>query len=276
MRVLAINDISCVGRCSLTVTLPVLSACGIECNLLPTAILSTHTGGFENYTFRDLTQDIPDILRQWKTLGLRFDCIFSGYLGSIEQIQMVADIKRDFLKKDGIFVVDPVMGDSGVLYTGFTPAYVEKMKGLCALADYILPNATEAAYLTNIPYPNHPDDYPVDTILRSLCSLCPRPIVTGVQTGEHIAVHFVDRQGKVQRYEQENVPGFYCGAGDVFASAFIGALLCGKSEQNAISLAADFTTAAVKRSAIEVPDKRFGLNFEAEIYPFLQRLRQRL
>lgn len=274
MRVLAINDISCVGRCSLTVTLPILSACGIECDLLPTAILSTHTGGFENYTFRDLTKDIPSILRQWKTLGLRFDCIFSGYLGSIEQIQMVAEIKRDFLKPNGIFVVDPVMGDSGVLYTGFTPDYVQKMKGLCAIADYILPNATEAAYLTDIPYPPENADYPADEILHSLRALCPRPIVTGVQNDSRISVRFVNEKNAPQTYEQENVPGFYCGAGDVFASAFVGALLCGKSEYEAIALAADFTTAAIKRSAVEVPDKRFGLNFEGEIFPFLQRLRQ--
>ena len=273
MRVLAINDISCVGRCSLTVTLPILSACGIECNVLPTAILSTHTGGFENYTFRDLTDDIPDILKQWKTLGIQFDCIFSGYLGSLQQIQMVADIKRDFLKKDGLFIVDPVMGDDGQLYAGFTPDYVEKMKWLCSLADYILPNATEGCYLADVPYTQNAP-YPVDEVLKGLQSLCARPIVTGVQTESRITVRFLDENGMEKAYEQENVPGFYCGAGDVFASAFIGAILKGKTELQAIRLAADFTTNAIRRSAIEVQDKRYGLNFETEIYPFLKALNE--
>ncbi|MBO4939938.1 MAG: pyridoxamine kinase [Clostridia bacterium] len=274
MRVLAINDVSCVGRCSLTVTLPILSACGIECDVLPTAILSTHTGGFKNYTFRDLTEDIPAILKHWKELGLQFDCIFSGYLGSKEQIQMVADLKREFLKKDGLFIVDPVMGDSGELYAGFSPDYVEKMKWLCSLADYILPNATEGCYLANAPYPIGKQAYPIEWVLKGLQTLCPRPIVTGVQENGRITVRFLDENGNAQIYEQENVPGFYCGAGDVFASAFIGAVLKGKTEFEAIRLAADFTTSAIRRSAIEVQDKRFGLNFEPEIYPFLKALNE--
>lgn len=272
MRVLAINDISCVGRCSLTVTQPILSACGVECDVLPTAILSTHTGGFENYTFRDLTEDIPLILSHWKELGLQFDCIFSGYLGSIQQIQMVATIKREFLKKGGLFIVDPVMGDSGVLYKGFTDNYVEKMRELCRIADYILPNATEGCYLSGVPYPEKEQAYPVKNVLSGLQALCPRPIVTGVQENGKISVFFINENNDLQRYEQENIPGFYCGAGDVFASAFIGALLRGKDEFSSIQLAADFTTAAIKRSAKEVVDKRYGLNFEAEIYPFLQTL----
>ena len=124
MRILAINDVSCVGRCSLTVSLPIISACGVECNVLPTALLSTHTGGFDGYTFRDLTGDIPSILAHWKTLGLKFDCIYSGYLGSIEQIELVSRIQEEFLTEGGIFVVDPVMGDNGNLYRGFTEEYV--------------------------------------------------------------------------------------------------------------------------------------------------------
>lgn len=272
MRVLAINDISCVGRCSLTVTLPILSACGIECNVLPTAILSTHTGGFENYTFRDLTEDIPAMLKQWKELGITFDCIFSGYLGSQEQIRMVAEIKREFLKPNGLFIVDPVMGDEGDLYAGFTPDYVANMKGLCAIADYILPNATEGCYLTDTPYPTARQPYPIENVLTKLRTLCPRPIVTGVNQNGKITVQFVGTDGKPQIYEQENIPGFFCGAGDVFASAFIGGILNGKTQETAIRLAADFTTAAIRRSASEVPDKRYGLNFEAEIFTFLKAL----
>ncbi len=267
MRVLAINDISCVGKCSLTVSLPILSACGITCDVLPTAILSTHTGGFEGYTFRDLTCDFPAILQQWKTLGLRFDCIYSGYLGSIEQIDFVAKIRREFLTENGTFVVDPVMGDNGTLYKGFDGAYVAKMRELCKRADYILPNLTEACRLADIPYPAKE----TKTLLQTLRTICPRPIVTGVLEGQSISVCYLD-EGREKRYSTQNVEGFFHGAGDVFSSAFVGALLKGKSEEEAIRLADDFTTAAIKRTAIEVPDKKYGLNFEAEIFAFLKNL----
>ena len=267
MRVLAINDISCVGKCSLSVSLPILSACGVTCDVLPTALLSTHTGGFDGYTFRDLTSDIPDILRHWKTLGLRFDFIYSGYLGSEEQIALVSQIKKDFLAKGGKFIVDPVMGDGGKLYAGFSENYVEKMRSLCREADYILPNLTEACYLANVPYPQFSSN-----VLEKLKPLCSRPIVTGIKEKENVFVAYVNEKEEMQTYSSQNVEGFFCGAGDVFASSFVGALARGKSETQAIVLAADFTTAAIRRSAKEVPDKRYGLNFEAEIFTFLKNL----
>ncbi len=268
MRVLAINDISCVGKCSLTVSLPVISACGITCDVLPTALLSTHTGGFNDYTFLDLTGEFNGILRQWKSLGLHFDCIYSGYLGNKAQIDLIAQIKKEFLTEDGIFVVDPVMGDGGKLYAGFDDTYVEKMRTLCSLADYILPNLTEACYLANISYPT------TDTksLLISLSKLCPRPIITGVIEKNVISVCYLDENSEEERYSSENVEGFFHGAGDVFSSAFVGAIMRGKTETQAIRLAADFTTASIRRSAKEVQDKRFGLNFEAEIFEFLKKL----
>ena len=271
MRVLAINDVSCVGKCSLTVTLPILSACGIECNVLPTALLSTHTGGFTGYTFHDLTQEIPAILAHWKTLGLQFDYICSGYLGSIEQIETVAHIKKTFLKKDGLFIVDPVMGDSGKLYAGFTEAFVEKMRELCSLADYILPNVTEACYLSGVPYPLTKES--AKTALQTLQRLCPRPIITGITQKDGVSVCYTDELGNPKFYTHENVEGFFCGAGDVFTSAFLGTLACGKSEENAVKLASDFAAAAIRRSAKEVQDKRYGLPFEKEIFSFLENLR---
>ena len=135
MRVLAINDISCVGKCSLTVALPIISACGVTCDILPTALLSTHTGGFTGYTFRDLSEDIPAILAHWKSLGLKYDYIVSGYLGSIDQIDMVRSVKDDFLKEGGTMIVDPVMGDNGKMYAHFDDKFVQEMKGLCRCAD---------------------------------------------------------------------------------------------------------------------------------------------
>ncbi len=268
MRVLAINDISCVGKCSLTATLPILSACGIECNPLPTALLSTHTGGFTGYTFRDLTEDIPAILAHWKGLGLQFDYIYSGYLGSISQIDLVLACKKELLKTGGKLIVDPVMGDSGKLYDGFTPQYVEKMRSLCKEADYILPNETEACYLTGLPYPLNADTAPV--ALEKLSALCPRPVVTGVTKGESIFTYY--KEEEVRTCAHENVHGFFCGAGDVFASAFVGCIARGKTQEEGVTLAADFVANCIRRSAKEVPDKRFGLPFEKEIFPFLQKL----
>jgi pyridoxine kinase len=272
MRILAINDVSCIGKCSLTSALPIISACGIECNVLPTAILSTHTGGFTDYTFRDLTDDIDGILTHWKSLGVKFDYILSGYLGSIKQIELVSRIKREFLTENGSFIVDPVMGDNGELYAGFTNAYVEKMRGLCREADYILPNITEACFLADCPYPLTKST--VLHALQRLTALCPHPIVTGLLDNGTVSVYFTDKQGTIQSIAHENVEGFFCGSGDVFTAAFAGCLARGKSEYDAITLASDFVTAAIRRSAVEVPDKRYGLNFEAEIFPFLQKLNE--
>ncbi len=271
MRVLAINDISCVGKCSLTATLPILSACGVECTPLPTALLSTHTGGFTGYTFRDLTEDIPAILSHWKGLRLQFDFVYSGYLGSIEQIDLVLRCKRELLKPNGKLVVDPVMGDSGKLYAGFTEEYVEKMRGLCREADYILPNETEACYLTGERYPLTAQTAPV--ALQALTALCPRPILTGVTQGASIYTYYAE-DGQSRTCAHENVEGFFCGAGDSFASAFVGCLANGKTERESVELAATFVADCIRRSAREVPDKRFGLPFEKEIYPFLEKLRR--
>ena len=269
MRVLAINDISCVGRCSLAATLPIISACGVECNVLPTALLSTHTGGFDGYTFCDLTGEMEGILRHWKTLGLKFDYIYSGYLGSIAQIETVLAVKKQFLADGGKFIVDPVMGDSGVLYAGFTTAYVEKMRELCREADYILPNVTEACYLANLPYPLTKENAGV--ALEKLSALCPAPIITGVLDENSISV-YCKNNGEICHLSHENVDGFFCGAGDVFTSAFVGCLARNVGFFNAVSLASDFVADVIRRSAKEVHDKRYGLNFEAEIFPFLVKL----
>ena len=268
MRVLAINDISCVGKCSLSVTLPIVSACGITCDVLPTALLSTHTGGFEDYTFLDLTKEMERILPHWETLGLQFDIIYSGYLGNIAQIQTVKNIVERFLKPDGLFLVDPVMGDGGKLYAGFTQEFIAEMRELCSRADYILPNVTEACYLAGEPY-----GADIRRVFKTLQAVCPRPIVTGLIENNRISVCYA-MGGDMQKYSSENVTGFFHGAGDVFASALVGAIAKGKDEQTAVRLAADFTSAAIRRSAKEVADKRYGLNFEAEIFPFLKALHE--
>lgn len=267
MRVLAVNDLSCVGKCSLTVALPVISACGVTCDVLPTALLSTHTGGFEGYTFLDLTSELASILKQWKTLGLTFDFIYSGYLGSESQIDTVLFLQKEFLKEGGKLVVDPVMGDEGKLYDGFTPSFVQKMRALCKKADYVLPNRTEACFLSELPL-----ETDGKTLAAALQKLTPCPIVTGVEEEGEISVYY-QSENTVRRYATPTTQGFFCGAGDVFASSFVAALAGGKTIEEAIPLCAEFTTACIERSAREVEDKRYGLNFEKELFPFVKKLK---
>lgn len=271
MRVLAINDISCVGKCSLTVALPVVSACGVTCDVLPTALLSTHTGGFEGYTFRDLSDEIPAVLKHWESLGLTFDFIYSGYLGNVSQIETVREIKRRFLKRNGKFIVDPVMGDGGKLYAHFDFHFVEKMRVLCEEADFILPNVTEACLLAGENYPLSIERLPAEKIVGILRSPHICPIVTGVEEGEENAVYYGEANG-VSRYALPHAKGFFHGAGDVFAAAFTGCLARGKSKKKAIELAANFTTAAIFRTAKAGGDSRYGLLFEEEIFNFLKEL----
>ena len=271
MRVLAINDISCVGKCSLTVALPVVSACGVTCDVLPTALLSTHTGGFEGYTFRDLSDEIPAVLKHWESLGLTFDFMYSGYLGNVSQIETVREINRRFLKRNGKFIVVPVMGDGGKLYAHFDFHFVEKMRVLCEEADFILPNVTEACLLAGENYPLSIERLPAEKIVGILRSPHTCPIVTGVEEGEENAVYYGEANG-VSRYALPHAKGFFHGAGDVFAAAFTGCLARGKSKKKAIELAANFTTAAIFRTAKAGGDSRYGLLFEEEIFNFLKEL----
>ena len=167
-RVLTIQDISCVGQCSMTVALPILSACGHETAILPSAVLSTHTAGFTGYTVRDLAADMPGINAHWQQAGITFDAVYTGYLGSAEQVDYVLDIIRGCLKKDGLTFIDPAMADYGKLYPGFDDNYVQAMKKLSQKADYILPNITEACLLTGIAYQETYDKPYIDTLLQAL------------------------------------------------------------------------------------------------------------
>lgn len=275
MRILAINDISCVGKCSLTVALPIISACGVTCDILPTAILSTHTGGFQGYTFRDLSEDIPAILAHWKSLHLQYDIIISGYLGSIDQIEMVKQVKKDLLKKGGLFVVDPVMGDNGILYSHFDQHFVDEMKGLCKIADVIVPNLTEACFLTDTKYESVTEkDYP--TILSKLKKLCPRPSVTGcdeVRDGSvRSAVFYTDEKGKLKSYATEKIEGAFHGAGDVYASALVGALAHGIDMDKAVEISAEFTKNSIAQTKKDGTEARYGLNSESQMLAFLENI----
>lgn len=276
MRVLAINDISCVGKCSLTVALPVISACGVTCDILPTALLSTHTGGFTGYTFRDLSEDIPAILAHWKSLGLKYDYIVSGYLGSIDQIDMVRSVKDDFLKEGGTMIVDPVMGDNGKMYAHFDDKFVQEMKGLCRCADVIVPNLTEACLLADMDYGDVCAAENYREVLDKLKKLCPRPSVTGCDVAEgkgtRSAVFYTDGNGKDKVYSTEKIGGAFHGAGDVYASALVGCLARGVREDDAVKLAADFTKNSIAQTKKDGTEARYGLNSESCMYAFLRAL----
>ncbi len=271
-RVLTIQDISCVGQCSLTVALPIISACGVETCVLPSAVLSTHTGGFTGYTFRDLTEDMPNICDHWEKEGISFDAVYTGYLGSSEQIDMVKDI-FDRVAKDGAkFIVDPAMADRGKLYPGFDQDFVEAMKSLCQKADYLVPNITEASLLTGLPYREKYDRAYIDQILKALTDLgCKNIILTGISYGEDTTGIVIFENGEYQYYEHALRPVSCHGTGDVYASSFVGALMRGKTAFDAAKIAADYTLSCIDATA-GLEKHWYGVAFELAMSKLIQML----
>jgi pyridoxine kinase len=276
-RVAAIHDISGFGKCSLTVALPVISAAGIETSVLPTAVLSTHTGGFTGFTYRDLTEDILPVTRHWKSLDIQFDAIYTGFLGSFEQLELVSQFFRTFKTKDNLILVDPVMADNGELYRIFSPEFARGMKKLCENADIIVPNVTEASFLLEEPYvPGPYTQKYVESLLKKLGALGPGKVVlTGVFFNEEDlgAATYDAITGEVTYSLVERIPGYFHGTGDVFASALLSALLNDFSLNEAAGIAVDFTASAIRKTAAAGTDIRFGVNFEQTIPELLKDLK---
>ncbi len=270
-RILTIQDISCVGKCSLTVALPIISAFGIETAVLPTAVLSTHTA-FNGFTFRDLTSDIPDIAKHWKEQKISFDAIYTGYLGSTGQIDLVKTIFTDFKKDNNFIIVDPVMGDNGKLYTGFDINFAKHMSKLCSLADIIVPNLTEASYLLDIPYAkNNYDEEYVKVILKKLTDLgAKKAVLTGICLDkENLGVYGYDSENKEYfSYFKKHVPVSFHGTGDVFASTLCGALCINKSFPEALKIAVDFTVRSISKTLENKEHNWYGVDFESAL-PYL-------
>lgn len=261
-RVLTIQDVSCMGQCSLTVALPILSACGAETAVLPSAVLSTHTAGFSGYTFRDLTEDMPAIQAHWQKEGITFDAIYTGYLGSARQIDYVADIFASAAAPGCKLIVDPAMADNGNLYPGFDAAFVEAMKGLCGKADYILPNITEAAFLTGLEYRTEYDRAYIGALLEKLAALgCKNVILTGVSYQEGSTGVVVYENGVYQYYRHDREPNSCHGTGDIYASAFVGALVRGRSAYDAARIAADYTVECIRCTG-KLSNHWYGAAFE--------------
>ncbi len=272
-KILTIQDISCVGQCSLTVALPIISACGIETCVLPSAVLSTHTAGFSGYTFRDLTEDMPLIENHWKKEGITFDAVYTGYLGSTKQIDYVKSIADSTSKEGSLLIVDPAMADNGKLYPGFDDAFVEAMKGLCAKADYVIPNMTEACLLTGVEYKTEYDRADVDRILEGLTALgCKNVIFTGISYREGKTGIVVYKNGEYAYYEHDMLPNSCHGTGDIYASSFVGALVRGKSAYDAAKIAADYTVECIKETA-KLENHWYGAAFEPALGKLIELLK---
>lgn len=264
-RILTIQDVSCVGQCSLTVALPIISACGIETSVLPSAVLSTHTGGFQGFTFRDLTDDIPKILEHWKRESIQFDAFYTGYLGTPKQIAYVCDVLHSVRKPDSVNIIDPAMADNGKLYVGFDNSIVEAMKVLISDADYALPNITEAAMLTGNEYRETYDEAYIQKLSEDLVRLGAKTVVlTGVSYTDETTGVSVFTDGKVSYYAHRKIPKGSHGTGDVFASTFVGALLRGKTPFESAKIAADFTVKCIENT-IGDPNHWYGVKFETAL-----------
>ncbi|MGN0478850.1 MAG: pyridoxamine kinase [Hominenteromicrobium sp.] len=276
-RVAAIHDLSGAGKCSLTVALPVLSALGCEVSVLPTAVLSTHTGGFKSPVYRDLTEDMMPTAQHWKREGACFDALYSGFLGSAAQIGIVREIFGLFrsVNPEAKILVDPVMGDAGRLYSTYTEAMADGMTRLCEKADIIVPNMTEAYHLLGEAYREGPyDEAEIGRMLRGLCALGPETVVmTGVYFDEkQVGAACCDRAADtVHFYLSDRLPGFFHGTGDVFASSMLGALLCGLPVGDACGCAVRYTAKCIEATVqAGQTDTRWGVKFE-KCLPFLMK-----
>lgn len=274
-KLLTIQDISCVGQCSLTVALPILSACGAETCILPSAVLSTHTAGFSGFTVRDLTADMPGIAAHWRKEGILFDAIYTGYLGSTEQIGYVQDIFNTLRKEGAKTFVDPAMADNGVLYGAFDMTYANAMKPLCFGADVILPNLTEACLLTDMPYRETYDEAYISEILDKLrASGAKTVILTGIGYKEGRTGVVVAENDNVQYYEHKKIAKGCHGTGDVYASAFVGAYLQGFPAYEAAKLAADYTVLCIEKTQGD-ESHWYGVKFETAIPELIDSLRNK-
>lgn len=272
MNAAAIHDISGVGKCSLTVALPVLSACGVETSVLPTAVLSTHTGGFEGFTYTDLTDEMLPAARHWKQVGCHFSALYTGFLGSAEQIGIVEELFSMFRERDTLILVDPVMGDNGKLYQTYTEEMADGMERLCRKADVVVPNLTEASRILGIPYREGPytTEY-IDGVLRGLCALGPKAaVLTGVwlQEGELGCACMEQGMERGEYILMERIPGYFHGTGDLFGSTLLSGLLNGMDLKKACETATEFTLRCIRTTAEKSKDYRFGPKFEVHL-PYL-------
>lgn len=271
-RIVTIQDISCIGKCSLTVALPIISAMGIETAIIPTAVLSTHTM-FSDFTFKDLTDQIQPISDHWKKENFKFDAIYTGYLGSAEQTKLVCDFFDRYKTDDNIIFVDPAMADNGKLYPAFDNNFAKLMANVCAKADIIVPNLTEACLMTDTEYKTEYDEQYIFDILHKLTAMgAKKAAITGASyNGKYGIVGYDSVKDTTFSYFHKKLPTSYHGTGDVFSSVCVGALNNGLSLDKAIKIAADYTVECIRITAEEKGANAYGVNFELAI-PYLLSL----
>ncbi len=273
-RILTIQDISCFGKCSLTVALPLLSAMGIETAILPTAVLSTHTL-FKGYTCRDLSDQLTPITDHWKREGITFDAIYTGYLGTEEEIDTVIGIINTFRNDHTLVFIDPAMGDNGKLYPAFNEHYAKKNADLCAVADIADPNITEAAFLTGLPYRETYEEEYVRELLLALADLGTKtPILTGVSLseGKTGAMGYDSAKKEYFHYQNDRIPAAYHGTGDIFSSVLAGAFVLGIERTGALKTAADYTALTIAKTLENPENPWYGVDFEATIPDLVKAL----
>lgn len=261
-RILTIQDISCVGQCSITVALPILSACGIETCILPSAILSTHTVGFKDFECRDFTDEMTAFAKHWEKENIFFDALYTGYIACARQIDSILQIAKGSLRKDAKIIVDPAMADNGTLYPAFDCKFVGEMKKLCAIADVILPNVTEACLLTGTEYKSKYDESYINSLTHKLLATGAKNVVlTGVSYDEKTTGVLVCEKGGKYYYRHRRLDRGCHGTGDVFASAFVGASCNGKSLADCAKIAADFTLECIEKTLGD-EEHWYGVKFE--------------
>lgn len=273
-RIVTIQDISCVGKCSLTVALPIISAMGIETAVIPTAVLSTHTA-FKNFTYRDLTGDLPKIAKHWKQEKFNFDGIYTGYLGSIEQIDILKEFFKQFKTPDNFIFIDPVMADNGKLYAGFDANFVKEMKKLCKMADIIVPNLTEASYMLEKEYKEIYSEQEIKDILIELSNLGPKYVVlTGVSFKDNKLGVMSYNKGTNEffTYFKEKIPAKYHGTGDIFASTLVGAITNNNTLEEGLKIAVDYVWETINDTYKTNKKDAYGVNFETKIPYLINRI----
>ena len=269
-RIVTVQDISCVGKCSLTVALPIISAMGIEAAILPTAVLSTHTM-FSGFTVKDLTDQIKPITEHWSNEGITFDAMYTGYLGSFEQIDLMKEMADTFCKDGNLLFVDPAMADNGKLYPAFDEAFAKYMATLCARADIIVPNITEACFMLGEEYKEKYDESYAKMLLKKLTDLGAKiAILTGVsfEEGTTGVMGYDSVNDEYYHYTHKKQSRSYHGTGDIFSSTCLGGIVRGLSWKDAARIAADYTSESIRLTIEDPKGNDYGVNFE-EAVPFL-------
>lgn len=260
-KILTIQDISCYGSCSITVALPILAAYGIETAILPSAILSTHTSGFKDFIVHDLTDEMPNIINHWINEKIQFDAIYTGYIGDVRQFNYILEFKEKLLKPNGLFIVDPAMADNGKLYSALNDDIINGMKEICSVADYILPNITEACFLTNKIYQEKMDDSFINGLLVDLVNLGSKNVIlTGVIEDDTIGAIAYDGITKTTILK-EKIERSYHGTGDIFSSIIVADILNGKNMKDTLNHATDFVIDSIL-ATIDDPEHNYGVKFE--------------